>query len=100
MNAPPLRPDQRRSRNATIGLARERLQVLLGAEDGPPERVVAEAGALDQLAGDRGRLVLVALDLLDDDAALAVQFGRVHPRPPDEVRQQVHRLHRRPPRAR
>src|SRR6185295_19399072 len=55
-------------------LARERAQVVLGAEDGAPERVVAERGAVDDLLGHGRRLVLVALDLLDDDAALAVEL--------------------------
>ena len=58
-------------------LARERAQVVLGAEHGAPERVVAERGAVDDLLGDGRRLVLVALDLLDDDAALAVELRGV-----------------------
>jgi hypothetical protein len=57
--------------------------------------MVAERRAIDQLLGDRCRLVLVALDLLDDDAALLVELAGVDPRAPDEVGEQVHRLHRR-----
>ena len=100
MNAPPRAPAQRRSRKATIASRRERAQVLLGAEDGAPERVVAERGLVDQLLGDRRRLVLVALDLLDHDAALAVELVGVDLRAPDEVGQQVDRLQRAPRRAR
>src|ERR671938_539189 len=59
-----------------------------------PPRAPAERGAVDDLLGDRRRLVLVALDLLDDDAALAVELGRVDLRAPDEVGEQVDRVHR------
>ena len=70
-------------------VARERAQVLLGPEHGAAERMVAERRAVDQLVGDRRRLVLVALDLLDDDAALLVELVGVEVRAADEVRQQV-----------
>ena len=80
-------------------VARERAQVLLGAEHGAPERVVAERRAVDQLLGDDRRLVLVALDLLDHDAALAVELLGVDLRAPDEVGQQVDRLADRPRRG-
>ena len=76
-------------------VAGEALEMLLGAEHGTPERVVAEAGYVDQLAGHRGGLVLVALDLLDDHPALAVEFVRVDLRASDEVGEQVDRGHRR-----
>ena len=70
-------------------VARERAQVLLGPEHRAPERVLAERRAVDELLGDRRRLVLVALDLLDDDAALLVELVGVEVRAPDEVGQQV-----------
>ena len=70
-------------------VARERPQVLLGAEHGPPERMLAERRAVDELLGDRRGLVLVALDLLDDDPALLVELVGVDVGAPDEVRQQV-----------
>ena len=56
--------------------------------------MVAERGAVDEVLGDGRRLVLVALDLLDDDAALAVELLGVELRAPDEVGQQVDRLQR------
>ena len=55
-------------------VAAERAQVLLGAEHGAPERVVAERGPVDQVLGDDRRLVVGARDLLDHDAALAVEL--------------------------
>ena len=73
-------------------LAREGAQVLLGAEHRAPERVVAERGAVDQVLGDDRRLVVRARDLLDHDAALAVELLGVDLRAPDEVGQQVDRL--------
>ena len=66
-------------------LAREAAQVLLRAEHGAPERVLAERGAVDQVLGDHRRLVEGAVDLLDHDAALAVELLGVDPRAPDEV---------------
>jgi hypothetical protein len=54
--------------------------------------MVAEGRAVDQVLGDHGRLVLRAGDLLDDDAALAVELLRVDLGAPDEVRQQVDRV--------
>jgi hypothetical protein len=81
--APPERQD---------AVARELAQVVLGPEHRPPERVVAERGAVDQVLGHDGRLVVRARDLLDHDAALAVELLLVDLRPPDEVRQQVDRL--------
>ena len=72
-------------------LARERAQVLLRAEHRAPERVLAERGPVDQVLGDDGRLVVGARDLLDDDAALAVELLGVDLRAPDEVGQQVDR---------
>ena len=75
-------------------VAAEGAQVLLGPEHRAAERVVAERGAVDEVLGDDGRRVVRAGDLLDDDAALAVELVGVDPRPPDEVRQQVDRLRR------
>ncbi len=72
-------------------LAREAAQVLLRAEHGPPERVIAEGGFVDQVLGDHRGLVEGAVDLLDHDAALAVELLGVDLRPPDEVAQQVDR---------
>ena len=76
-------------------VAREGAQVVLGAQHGAAQRVVAEVRAVDELLGHRGGLVLVALDLLDDDAALLVELGGIDLRAPDEVGEQVDRLHRR-----
>ncbi len=73
------------------GVARERAQMLLGAQHGAAERVVAERGAVDQMLGHGGRLVLGARDLLDDDAALAVELLGVELRAADEVGEQVER---------
>ena len=70
-------------------------QVLLGAEHGAAERVVAEGGAVDQVLGDHRRLVVGAGDLLDHDAALAVELLGVELRAADEVGQQVDRPRRR-----
>ena len=81
-------------------VAAERAQVLLGPEHGAPERVVAERGAVDQVLGHDGRLVVGARDLLDHDAALAVELLLVDLRAPDEVGQQVDRLADRPRRGR
>ena len=75
-------------------VARERAQMLLGAEHGAPERMIAERRLVDEVLGDRRRLVLVALDLLDDDAALLVELVGVDARPAHEVGEQVERLHR------
>ena len=74
-------------------VAREGPQVILGAQDGAAQRMVAEVRAVDELLGHRGGLVLVALDLLDDDAALLVELGGVDLRAPDEVGEQVDGLH-------
>ena len=73
-------------------VARERAQVLLGPEHGAPERMVAERRAVDQVLGDHRRLVVGAGDLLDHDAALAVELLGVDLRAADEVGQQVDRL--------
>ena len=67
-------------------------QVLLRAEHGAAERVVAERRAVDQVLGDDRRLVVRARDLLDHDAALAVELLGVDLRAADEVGQQVDRL--------
>src|SRR5258708_2656691 len=70
-------------------VARERPQVLLGTEHRAPEGMVAEGRPVDEVLRDRRRLVLVALDLLDHDAALAVELVGVQVRAPGEVRQEV-----------
>jgi hypothetical protein len=54
--------------------------------------VVAERCAVDQVLGHHRRLVVRAGDLLDHDAALAIELLGVDPRAPHEVRQQVDRL--------
>ncbi len=72
-------------------LAREAAQVLLGAEHRASERVIAEGGAVDQVLGDHRGLVEGAVDLLDDDAALAVELLGVDTGPSDEVAEQVDR---------
>jgi hypothetical protein len=59
--------------------------------------VIAERRLVDQVLGDHRRLVVRAVDLLDHDAALAVELLGVEARAPDEVGQQVDRLQ---PRAR
>ena len=82
------------------GVAREGPQVLLGAQHGAPERMVAERRAVDQVLRDDRRLVVRARDLLDHDAALAVQLLLVDLGAADEVRQQVDRLARPPRRGR
>ena len=56
--------------------------------------MVAEGGPVDQVLGQHRRLVLGARDLLDHDAALAVELLGVDLRAPDEVGQQVDRLGR------
>src|SRR5256885_3038036 len=52
----------------------ERAQVLLRAQDGAAEGMVAERGLVGELLRHGGGLVLVALDLLDHHAALAVEL--------------------------
>jgi hypothetical protein len=73
-------------------VAAERAQMLLRPQHGPAQRVVPERGTVDQVLGhDRG-LVVGARDLLDHDAALAVELVGVDLRPPDEIGQQVDRV--------
>ena len=91
-NAPPRAPDPLAAPEGEDRVARERPQVLLGPEHGAAERVVAERRAVDQVLGEHRRLVLRARDLLDHDAALAVELLGVDLRAPDEVGQQVDRL--------
>src|SRR6202034_4830267 len=55
-------------------LAREAAQVLLRSEHRAPQRMLAEGRAVDQVLGDRRRLVIGAIDLLDHDATLAVEL--------------------------
>ena len=93
------RPPPRAERDDAV--ARERVaDVLGGTEHGPAERVIAERRLVDQVLGDHRRLVVGARDLLDDDAALAVELLGVDPRASDEVGQQVGRLAARARRAR
>src|SRR5919202_457225 len=56
-----------------------------GAGSNPP------SGAVDQVLGDDRRLVVRTRDLLDHDAALAIELVGVDLRAPDEVGQQVER---------
>ena len=93
-NAPPRSGAQRRSRKLDDRFAAEAAQVLLGSEHRAPERVVAERRAVDQVRGDRRRLVVGAGDLLDHHAALALELASVDPRTPGDVGQQVDRLGR------
>ncbi len=90
--APPREPAHWRRRNARMPSRVNAAQVLLRPEHGPPERVVAERGAVDQVLGHDGRLVVRARDLLDHDAALAVELLLVDLGAADEVRQQVDRV--------
>ena len=73
-------------------LAREAAQVLLRAEHRAAQRMIAERRPVDQVLGDRRGLVVGAVDLLDHDAALAVELLGVDPRAAGEVAQQVDRL--------
>ena len=66
-------------------LAGEAAQVLLGAQHGAPERMLAERGPVDQVLGDHRGLVVGAVDLLDHHAPLAVELLGVQARAPDEV---------------
>ena len=66
--------------------------MLGGTQDRPAQRVLAERRPVDQVLGDHRRLVVRARDLLDHDAALAVEFLGVDLRTPDEVGQQIDRL--------
>jgi hypothetical protein len=63
--------------------------VLGRTQHGAPERVVTERRLVDQVLGHHRRLVVGARDLLDDDAALAVEFLGVDPGASDEVGEQV-----------
>ena len=71
-----------------------------GPSTGAPERVLAEGRAVDQVLGDHRGLVVGAVDLLDHDAALAIELLGVEPRPSDEIAQQVDRRPPRSPRGR
>jgi hypothetical protein len=76
------------------GVARKHAQVVGRAQHGAPERVVAERRAVDQVLGHHRRLVVCPRDLLDDDAALAVELLGVDLGTADEVGQQVDRVAR------
>ena len=59
------------------------------AQHGPPERMIAEHGFIDQVLGhDRG-LIVRAGDLLDHNPALAVHLLGIEPGLGDEIGQQV-----------
>ena len=68
--------------------------VLDRAEHRSPEGVLPEDGLVDQVLGHHRRLVVGPRDLLNDDAALAVELIAVDPRAGHEVGQQVGRLER------
>jgi hypothetical protein len=70
-------------------LAREGAQVLLGPEHGTSQRMVAHRRLVDQVLGQRRRLVVGAGDLLDHHASLAIELLGVDVRAPDEVGQEV-----------
>ena len=74
--------------------AREAAQVLLRAQHGAPQRVLAEGGSVDQVLRNGRGLVVGAVDLLDDHAALAVELLGVDLRAAHEVAQQVDRRRR------
>ena len=65
--------------------------VRLLAADLATERPVAEHRRLEQDLAVLGRVVEVRADLLDDDRALALDVGRLEPRPDDELADDVHR---------
>ena len=67
----------------------ERGQVFDRAENGTPERVIAESCARAHLPCDICGLVEVARDLLADDTALLVEIVFVEPWSSDEVGNQV-----------
>src|SRR3982074_1050561 len=73
-------------------LAREAPEALLRTEARAPGRVLAERRPVDQVLGDGGGLVVGAVDLLDDDAPLAVELLGIQAWPAHEVRKQVDRL--------
>ena len=91
-NAPPRDPAHWRERKATMASRVNVRRCSAGPRTGPPERVVAERGAVDQVLGQHRRLVVGAGDLLDDHAALAVELLGVDLRAADEVGQQVDRV--------
>ena len=64
-------------------------EVLGGAQHRSAERMIAEHRLVDQVLGQRGRLVVGAGDLLDHDAALAVELLLVELRPGDEIGEQI-----------
>ena len=68
--------------------------MLGGAEDRPTKRVIAERGLVDQVLGHHRGLVVGARDLLDDDAAFAIELVGVDPRATDEIGQEVGGLQR------
>ena len=61
------------------------------AADLAPQRTVAEHRGLEQDLAVLGRIVEIRADLLDDDRALALDIGRLEPRPHDQLADDVHR---------
>ena len=60
---------------AAHGVEVERGQRLAVADDGPPERVLAEDGLAEVVVDELGRRVLVHRDLFEHDLALLVEVG-------------------------
>jgi len=86
--SPRRRPAARAERDDAV--ARERIpDVLGGTEHGAPQRMIAERRFVDQVLCHHRRLIVGPCNLLDDDAALAVELFAVDPRASDEVGQQV-----------
>ena len=86
-NAPPRPPGPAALAEGDDRLARERVAQVLHRARAPvrPSGWSPNAALVDQVLGDGRRLVVGARDLLDHDAALAVELLGVEPRPPDEV---------------
>jgi hypothetical protein len=70
---------------------REAAQVLLGTQHRASQGVLAEGCTVDQVLGDRRRLVVGAVDLLDHDTALALELLAVEAGTRYEIGQQVDR---------
>ena len=72
-------------------LRRQAGDVRFLAADLAPQRTVAEHRGLEQDLAVLGRIVEIRADLLDDDRALALDIGRLEPRPHDQLTDDVHR---------
>ena len=64
-------------------------QMLGGPQHGAPQRVIAEYRLVDEVLGDRRRLVLGARDLLDDHAPLPVELVGVDLGAGHEIGEQI-----------